>query len=179
MVDLLPYIEHGSLANRIKPDAGYTDPANAFLKTTLVPQYRNPAYPATNGGEALSHYVGIAGVGEQSLTDKLPNNKTGVFGYFRSTSFREISDGLSNTMMVTEGTPERAGPWSRGGPSTIRALTKRPSINGPDGIGGSVPGGVQVLIGDGSVRFISKDVDPALMEKLATHSGGETLDPDF
>ena len=36
-------------------------------------------------------------------------------------------------------------------------------------------GGTQVLMADGSVRFISENIDPTLMQKLATVDGGETV----
>ena len=67
--------------------------------------------------------------------------------------------------------------WAAGGPSTIRAFTAKPYINGPDGIGGPWNGGAgcNMLMGDGSVRFISKSIDPGVMEALSTISGGEVI----
>ena len=61
-----------------------------------------------------------------------------------------------------------------GGRPTIRALTKKPYIDGPDGLGGH-PEGCQVGFADGSVRFISKTVDPKVLEAMTTIAGGENV----
>src|SRR5262249_2894111 len=37
------------------------------------------------------------------------------------------------------------------------------------------PGGVNVLLGDGSVRFVTNRVDPVTWQGLATRAGGEVL----
>jgi prepilin-type processing-associated H-X9-DG protein len=102
------------------------------------------------------------------------SEKAGVFGYNRATRIQDIRDGTSNTMMITE-THKDFGPWSAGGPSTIRSLTTKPYINGPDGIGGPTPGGCNILLADGSVRFVSESVDPKIFEALSTIRGGETV----
>ncbi|MDB4787004.1 DUF1559 domain-containing protein, partial [Planctomycetaceae bacterium] len=67
------------------------------------------------------------------------------------------------------------GPWAAGGKSTLRSLTQKPYINGPDGIGGPYTGGCNVLFADGSVRFISENIDPSLFEALSTIAGGEVI----
>ena len=86
-----------------------------------------------------------------------------MFGYNRKTRLRDITDGTSNTVMISEASKDY-GAWSAGGTATIRSLTKKPYINGPDGIGGPFPGGCHMLMGDGSVRFVSQNIDPKTME---------------
>ncbi|MGD9857842.1 MAG: DUF1559 domain-containing protein [Planctomycetaceae bacterium] len=48
-------------------------------------------------------------------------------------------------------------------------------MNGPDGIGGPHRGGVHVGLADGSIRFVSENIDPGVMEALVTISGGEVV----
>ncbi len=55
----------------------------------------------------------------------------------------------------------------------MRPLTQRPYVNGPDGFGSGQPGGMLAGMADGSVRFISKDVDPGVIEQLATIHGND------
>ncbi|MDB5388076.1 MAG: hypothetical protein JWM11_3722 [Planctomycetaceae bacterium] len=63
-----------------------------------------------------------------------------------------------------------------GGRTTIRGLTAKLYINGPNGIGsGKRSGGVHVLMADGSVRFISENIKPEVFEALATMAGGEEV----
>jgi hypothetical protein len=67
------------------------------------------------------------------------------------------------------------GSWAAGGRPTIRSLTKKPYIDGPDGLGGQHPNGCLFGMADGSVRFISKNVDPQVLEALMTIAGGERV----
>jgi len=64
------------------------------------------------------------------------------------------------------------GAWAAGGQATVRPLTKAPYVNGPDGFGSGQPDGMLAGMADGSVRFISKDVAPRVVEQLATIHGG-------
>jgi prepilin-type processing-associated H-X9-DG protein len=67
------------------------------------------------------------------------------------------------------------GSWAAGGSPTIRPLTKRPYIDGPDGLGGQHPEGCTFGMVDGSVRFINKDIDPKVLEAMTTIAGGESV----
>ena len=122
----------------------------------------------------MTNYVGLAGLGPDGPTLPVTSPKAGCFAYDRVTRIRDITDGLSNTAMISESSTN-AGPWAAGGRPTIRSLTKQPYINGPDGVGDSHPGGCLIGLADGSVHFFSDKVDPQLMEALMTINGGETV----
>jgi prepilin-type processing-associated H-X9-DG protein len=50
----------------------------------------------------------------------------------------------------------------------------------PDGFGSPFRGSVNFAMADGSVRSLSKRIDPAVLKSLATPAGGEKVDPmDF
>ena len=100
-------------------------------------------------------------------------NEPVVFGYDRKTRFRDITDGTSNTIMITE-TNDVDIPWAAG-VRTLKSLTQEPYVNGPDGIGSPTPGGCNVLMADGSVRFISEDIDPEMMRRLAAMADGKVV----
>jgi hypothetical protein len=57
----------------------------------------------------------------------------------------------------------------------IRALTKPPYVNGPDGIGGPSTGGFNAALADGSARIISEKIDPKVLEALATMRGRDDV----
>lgn len=173
MADILPFIEEQALFNKLNKKEAWDSETNKVVTDTSIRAFLNPEL----GGEGTNdtHFVGMAGVGENAA--ELPANdpKAGIFGYNRVTKFHDIKDGASNTIAII-GVNEKIGPWGKGGPSTVRGLSEQPYIGGPDGFGGSTNGGVQVMMADGSVRFLAKDIDPAVLEKLATKAGGEEVE---
>ena len=104
--------------------------------------------------------------------------RAGVFGYDRQTREADIKDGASETMMLAE-TTSANGPWTAGGPATVRGLDpRRPPYLGPgQQFGGAHRGGATVAFADGSVRFIGESIEPSIFEALATVAGREVL-PD-
>jgi len=171
MVSILPFLDQAPLYNQIKMDEGCTSATNAGLLENQIVVYKNPGNTIAGTN---TDYVGIAGKTEDGPTAELPSKIAGVFGYNRKTSMRDIQDGTSNTVMVAESTGS-TGPWGQGGASTIRPFTQQPYINGPDGIGGPYIGGCHMLLADGSVRFISENIDPTVMENLSTIQDGEVV----
>jgi hypothetical protein len=87
-------------------------------------------------------------------------------------SLAEMGDGAGNTI-AWMGVSGKLGAWGSGGEATVRPLTEQPYINGPDGFGSGQPDGMLVGMADGSVRFLSKEIDPSVLEALATINGGE------
>lgn len=171
---LLPFLEQAALYNQISPLAkqSWNSPQLEQLTSTVVPELIHPA--GLNRVPAATSYVGIAGVGDDAAELPLPHERAGIFGYNRKTRMRNITDGTSNTMMITE-TTQQDIPWAAGS-RTLKALTQEPYINGPDGIGGPSPGGCNVLMADGSVRFVSENVDPEVMRRLAAMADGKPID---
>lgn len=173
LTSILPYVEQAALFNQINMERPWNDPVNEDVAQTTLPVFRNPsAVGVLPSGQ--TDYAGVAGLGEDGPTTAVDEEGAGVFAYDRTTTIRDITDGTSNTLMVGEVTGD-VGPWLQGGKSTIRPFTKQPYIGGPDGWGGNHAGGAMFLFADGSVRFISQNIDPKTMEALITIQGGEAL----
>ena len=171
MVSILPYMDQAPLYNQIDMKEGYESATNSPLLMSAIPTYLNPSIPEFPGA---THYVGIGGITEDGPTAKLPSKIAGVFGYNRSTRVADILDGTSNTIMVADSTGI-SRTWGQGGASTIQSFTQQPYINGPDGIGGPNRGKCCIAMGDGSVRFVSENIDPTIVEALSTIQGGEVV----
>ncbi len=174
ITQILPFIDQAVVSERVKQDQAWDSGDNATmaalrLVTLLNPQVVEP--PQQKFGH--TSYAGMGGVGKDSLTMTKPDKTCGIFGYNRSTRITQITDGTSNTIMVTEVSKDFT-PWAQA-QGSIRALTSKPYINGADGIGGPFRGGCHVLLGDGSVRFVSQDIDPQTFEALSTMAGGEVI----
>ena len=182
MVELLPYLGEDQLYQRmnvnLQESALWNDDRFKNENQTVVSIYVNPAQASKGfepGEAAVSDYAGWAGVGKDAPTEKCKPEKKGIFGYDRATRTTEITDGMSNTIMVSEVVGKGRGPWAQGGTATIRALTSQPYVNGADGIGGPRAGRFIAAFADGSVRFISNNVAAEILEGLATRAGGEVL----
>lgn len=167
LASVLPFVDQAALFKIIDFEESWDDEANELAANTRVPTFMNPGRPPNSNGPGESHYVGIAGLGKDAPMLPADHKRAGIFAINRKIRIRDIVDGTSNTMMISEASG-KLGPWISGGSSTIRPLTKKPYINGPDGIGGPYTGGVNVGFADGSVRFISENIDPAVFERLST-----------
>ena len=176
LAGILPQMGHADWRSRLEPGLAWNSPHNKPIASRELPEVVNPLFgPAvTAAGFPVTHYVGLAGVGEDAALLPKDSPRAGVFGYNRSARIEEIRDGASNTIALM-GVRGDLGPWAAGGRGTVRGLTQRPYVNGPDGFGSGLPNGMSVAMADGSVRFLSADVDPGIVEHLATINGGEPV----
>ncbi|MEY4185433.1 MAG: hypothetical protein RIT02_467 [Planctomycetota bacterium] len=172
--ELLPYLEEAVAYEGADREQGWAGQGNAELIGKKFDVFRNPSQPGQREYESAGDYVAIAGVGANAA--ELPDNdpKAGIFGYDRKTSFRSVTDGTSNTMMVADSSQPNVSMFA-GGKPTVRGFSQQPYLNGPDGIGSPHPGIVHVLMADGSVRALAVETDPQIIEALATKAGGEVV----
>jgi prepilin-type N-terminal cleavage/methylation domain-containing protein len=152
-----------------------------------------------------THYYGLMGPkGINPLTQQAyPANAVNPSGYGgfmgdgillhnEATNMSAVTDGLSNTFLVGEISWNKANSyriWTRGGgytqPTSSSSKNVVNSLNStPYGslatfndvsFGSQHPGGALFAMGDGSVRFVSENIDMALYRATASRSGGETL----
>ncbi|HEX4129452.1 MAG TPA: DUF1559 domain-containing protein [Pirellulales bacterium] len=174
---LLPYYGRFDWHRQLKFGRPWNDAENQPITRQPLEYLVNPALGpgVTPAGYSVTHYVGVAGLGADAATLDAGDSRAGVFGYQRRATLDQIADGASNTIAIA-GVSGQLGPWASGGAATVRAFTTRPYIDGPDGFGSGQPQGLLVGMADGSVRWISKDVDPQVLEALVTIHGGETID---
>lgn len=154
----------------------WNSPRNDRFVRRQIPEFLNPAvegrvspqnYPAT-------HFVGVAGVGDDAADLPVDHPRAGVFGNSRTTRLEDIRDGASNTLMVL-GVTSDLGSWAAGGSATVRPLTHEPYVNGPDGFGTGSPDRMLVLKADGSVAEMSAATDPRIFRRMAAMSDGLPL----
>ncbi len=174
MYSVLPFIEQGNLFEQIDEKEGWKGENNGRWTDTTISVFVNPNV-ATDDAAGKTHYVGIAGYGKDPWALPAGHARAGLFGDDRKVRFRDITDGLSNTMAIAEASDD-FGAWAAGGRSSIRGFTKKEYVNGPDGIGSNwSDGGFNVLMGDGSVRYVDEGIDPKVLEALSSMSGGEVV----
>ena len=104
---LLPHVEQTALYNRYNFNLRYDDPANAAVVLQKLPVYSCPSQKdqVILNLYGPSHYAGNAGT--------RPGDNDGLLYPLSATSFRDLTDGSSNTIAAGEIAFEIGG-WARG-----------------------------------------------------------------
>jgi prepilin-type N-terminal cleavage/methylation domain-containing protein len=221
---LWPYVEQTPLYNAYNFNQPFYVAPNCVansttgINATKVPLYYCPSNPgaqnwtADSNYRARGHYVVCWGAGYASNnvgTTKAIfgfNNGTGI-AY--SSRMSNITDGLSNTMLIAEilsamgdSNPDSRGDFINDDTSYFAfafTTVNTPNTTVPDsisGCGSSTPipnapcdnggnksqsarsqhtGGVHTLLGDGSVRFVSSNINLTTWQSLGTANGSEIV----
>jgi prepilin-type processing-associated H-X9-DG protein len=145
-----PLLLYGYWFPTFHPELPWNHPDNAAIFRTPIREFYNPTLVGADqfdqDGFALIHYAG----------------NTNVLGTELNLKLSDVHGG-SNTILLGE-VNGNFQPWGK--PGNVRDPAA--GINTPGGFGGAeASGGAQFLMLDGSVRFISKDVDPEVLKALA------------
>ncbi len=156
-----------SLYGQLDPSLAWDAGPNAAVAHTTAPVCICPAHAGPNLAPGHTDYVGLAGVGPDAARLPLSDPNAGMFGYDRIVKRDDLTAGASETLMATE-TGRANGPWTAGGPPTVRGLDPADALYiGPGrAFGGLHPGGLNVLFADGSAEFMKDDVLPQFFETL-------------
>lgn len=143
---------------------------------------RCPARPRPTAAKLLvpATYIGIGGLGVDAPILPTRDLRAGIFGDDRVVTPADVTDGLATTMMVAESSAP-SGPWFAGGRSTVRGIdTSGKPYLGPGRHFGGIHGeGANVLMADGSVRWVRPTSTGLGFEAMSTIGGGEVVsDPD-
>jgi hypothetical protein len=158
---LLPYLGRQDLYDQYDFDEPWDGPHNRKLWDQMPKVYRCPSQSTDRPGTTV--YVGVVGQGLFFDGDK-------------STSDREILDGMSRTIAVVESSGANVN-WMQ--PRDLDFETMPLEIDsqlGPS-ISSDHPGkGAYVLMADASVHYLSDDLDPSVVRAMLTKAGGEEYD---
>ena len=206
---ILPFVEQEDVQNLINLDKAINDlyPPNLKGQRTILGMFQCPSAPPNQlvtgmaripGYEdaAESNYVAIA---THRPSDGNPvrqgqdYNGTGVMWQNGSAAIREITDGTSKTVVVTEGDifdddPEYNDPrycpagkchvgymWPAWGiVTTFYGINSHPVWTNA-GIQSHHPGGANFLFADVHVDFLSEDIDQNVLDALTTRAGGDSI----
>jgi len=171
---LLPFLEQQNLHNQIDFGKPFDAPENQQAAETMLPVYICPSEPSDSIKPGHTTYGGLYG---ERIVDTNPDD--GVFLYDRSIRFRDLTDGLTNTLIVAEdvGGPEKQ--WINGRNVFVVAH----GINDPAAWSGDNEirsthggGGAMVLYADGRATFLSDTTSQDLLGRLITRAGGEVIE---
>lgn len=175
IASLLPYLGHQEWHAQLNSGYGWRAPQNRPVTSRELRAVINPLLGPTQTRESFfdTHWVGVAGVGENAAALHPDDPRAGFFNDNGRRRLEDLDRGAANTLAVL-GASARLGAWAEGGFATARPLTRHPYVNGPDGFGSGLPQGMLGIMADGSVRFIHRDIAPELLERLAAVRGNGT-----
>jgi len=152
LVLLLPYLEQSPLYERFQKDKAWDSPENLTLSSVSIGVFTDPS--STNTVLGRTDYLLVSG--PKSVLEDAPGVQR---------RFSEVTDGLSNTILVVE----VQGNTSWAAPNTWD-ITKPLQGNHGDV--------VIVGMGDGSVRNIRRDIDRETLRRLVEKNDSQVV-PEF
>jgi len=229
---ILPYLDQANMYNQIQgptssglgaESGGTTSAKQRLAGQTVLSVFWCPSQPdvttgVQKGGYSPSNYNGNMGTligysGDNCYGGSVSDpagmtapggcmNADGIFYISSSVAFRDVTDGLSNTIFVSEvidsggdsdrlggGGSDRKHCFSGGADSNpptemseyLIAAENNDPINGyaEEAAGSYHTGGAQFVFGDGRVRFLSENMDMTLYRAISTRAKRETLSADF
>ena len=159
MTVILPFLQQQELYASIDLTVPWNHASNQVSFSTWVPEYQYPdrnSPKQSNDNRSLAYYAGNVHVMQ------LGTGRT----------LESISDGRSQTILFGEVT-RNFRPW--GDPLNVRDPASGINKN-PQGFGSPFGQGVNFLMADGSVSYISEDISPEILRALGTPDAGDVVD---
>jgi hypothetical protein len=150
-VHLLPLLGEESLYRQFRQDEPWDSEHNRKLIPMMPRVFGNPGAPAKPG---MTHYLAVCGKGF-------------AFDGMKGRGFGAFRDGTSDTILIVEANDDRAVIWTK--PDDWQCDVKDPTA----GLGTARAGGFNAGFADGSVQFISNDVNARVFYAMLTIAGGE------
>jgi prepilin-type N-terminal cleavage/methylation domain-containing protein len=198
-VQLLPYLDQAQLFKVFDFTEGVYAEKNAVVRKASVSVMMCPSEPNNRWGQGGQSEWSNANFAAIYHHEKAPIDAgtSGVMTLNSHVRTEQIEDGLSETLFVGERRVTKGDlGWVSGSPSTMafgaginlenrkRRQEGGQQLHGPseqpeDGFGSYHTGGGHFLLGDGSVRFLSENIDPQVLRGLCAIADGQPLGVDF
>lgn len=209
---ILPYLEQSNLHDLFNPNLSIAATENDAFRESSVPVFRCPSDRQTDlweiqedgssdtvlGKLPTANYVGVFGTQEVEGCVNAPGTEPvadngqcvgdGALYHLSRVSIRDLSDGVSRTLIVGERRTIRTRDWRStwvgvmpGGREAIQRVVGSMDhpLNDPSGhvedFSSEHTGGAHFVYGDGSVTHISENIDMDTYRALATISQGEII----
>jgi prepilin-type N-terminal cleavage/methylation domain-containing protein/prepilin-type processing-associated H-X9-DG protein len=195
IVRILPYMEENTLFRHFDAAAGAYAPANAQVRAAEITVVECPSEPGETVNQdhtiAYGNYVGC----HHDVEAPIDKDNHGLLFLNSKIRYGEIEDGSSKTILLSEALvrPDELG-WVSGTRSTLRntgtkpnteteesieAITKDKPANSlaVGGFSSRHPGGINMALADGSIHFISDEIEPALFQQLGNRADGQIMKP--
>jgi hypothetical protein len=153
---ILPYLDEADLYKQFHLDEPWNSEHNEPLIADMPSVFAEPRGRAASDG--YTRYV-------------VPVGKDTVFQGDKGVRPAEITDGMSNTIMIVEVGPDKAVEWTK--PGDMEFDPKQPLA----GFGALGADGFYAAFCDGSVHRIGKSIDAETLRRLIIRNDGQPIDP--
>jgi prepilin-type N-terminal cleavage/methylation domain-containing protein len=197
-VQLLPYIDQSQLFKAFDFTEGVYSEKNSTVRKARVSVFNCPSEPHAYLSSGEQSSISQSNYAAVFHHEKAPIN-VGTSGVMTLNSFvrtEQIEDGLSGTIFLGERRVTNGDlGWVSGTLSTMafgaginleqteRQRAQKPQTGASeqpeDGFGSAHVGGAHFLMGDGSVRFMSQNLDPQVLRQLCMIADGQPLSGEF
>jgi hypothetical protein len=175
---ILPFLRQSQLYDQYKFDEPWDGPNNKRLLDKMPAYYSDPIHGENM--ERYTHYVAITGDGMAFKGEGASFDGKNIASLKKPSgrSFREITDGTANTLMVGPAGPEHKIPWTK--PEDIRVTDDFPPLGKKGGFTSAYEKGhvAPFLRFDGSMLAIGDNINPQLFRTLLTIAGRENVNWD-
>lgn len=151
-VHILPFIEEQGLYQQFHMDEPWDSEHNIKLLDQMPAYFSHPDFDVAVGKTVF----------------QVPIGDDVMFNTEQQTRFREVLDGLSNTIMIATSDAQSAVEWSK--PQDLEI-----DLDNPAKSLGMVNGTTSVMMGDGALQRIDASIDSQTLKALFTHAGGEAI----
>ena len=170
-VRVLPFLEQAPMYDRVNLHEPWNSANNQWLTDQMPRVYQSPLVP-----ESKSETVYLAVVDSEQVPQggkvQDANRPRPIFSHDgRKVGLAQITDGTSNTILTVEADADQAVTWSRPKDWTFDPQQPR------RGLGKTHRGGFQVLMADGSIRFLSNSIDDQTLRNLMTRNDNNPIPP--
>ena len=188
IVQILPFLEQRATFRGIDQSLGAYAAENVRARSQVVQTLYCPSQNVRSVDDvAQTTYAGC----HHDVEAPIDVDNNGVFFLNSRVRFDDIDDGSSNTIFIGEVADADALGWMSGTRATLRntgsiagkttrngaiPITPNSSLLQVGGFGSFHTGGANFAFGDGSIRFLSQSISPALFQKFGNRHDGQMLD---
>ncbi len=151
-VAILPFIEEQALYEQFHLDEPWDSDHNKTLIAQMPAVFKNKRVDLAKGKTVY----------------QVPVGPSCMFTGKDEIRFRDVIDGLSNTIMIYESSADSAVEWTK--PSDVEI-----DLDNPLKTMGNIGGAFSVALGDGYVQQVTRDVDADVLKGLLTRNGKESV----
>tara|TARA_R110002111_G_scaffold126741_5_gene191429 strand:- start:6173 stop:7012 length:840 start_codon:yes stop_codon:yes gene_type:complete len=188
---ILPFMEQSALYNKWNFELPQLDAANVSASNTPVIAYFCPSKPRSslnNSSNAFGDYAVSSGTGNSN--SGVHSNWKGMFNQNSNTRLRDVTDGTTNTFMAGEKTTKESTAltscqyrwgWhatrntqqARINETVVTTTPARAWNDDTANFGSDHVGGAHFVFADGSVHFLSENMDFELYQNLSNKADGK------